>query len=173
MPPRSIASTRPTSAAEIEPLLKQPGIEFIGEIDDRRKIKFLGEARALLFPIDWPEPFGLAMIEAMACGTPVLAFRNGAVAEVIDDGVTGYVVDTLEEAIDMLQSVLALDRARVRQRFEDRFTVARMAQDYLKVYERQIGAAIAPDEEIAPTAFAPSGQWRRRAQWAIAGAGVY
>ena len=85
--------------AEIEPLLKQPGIEFIGEIDDRRKSEFLGEARALLFPIDWPEPFGLAMIEAMACGTPVLAFRNGSVAEVIDEGVTGYIVDTIDEAI--------------------------------------------------------------------------
>ena len=80
--------------AEIEPLLAEPGIEYIGEIDERRKAKFLGEARALLFPIDWPEPFGLAMIEAMACGTPVLAFRNGAVPEVIDEGVTGYVVDT-------------------------------------------------------------------------------
>ena len=88
--------------SEIEPLLKQPGIEFIGEIDDRRKSKFLGEARALLFPIDWPEPFGLAMIEAMACGTPVLAFRNGAVPEVIDEGVTGHVVDTMDEAIAML-----------------------------------------------------------------------
>jgi glycosyltransferase involved in cell wall biosynthesis len=143
--------------AEIEPLLKQPGIEFIGEIDDRRKIKFLGEARALLFPIDWPEPFGLAMIEAMACGTPVLAFRNGAVAEVIDDGVTGCVVDTLEEAIDMLESVLALDRVRVRQRFEERFSAARMARDYLKVYERQIGTAIARDEELAPPAYAATG----------------
>ena len=85
--------------AEIEPLLKEPGIEFIGEIDDRRKIKFLGEARALLFPIDWPEPFGLAMIEAMACGTPVLAFTNGAVAEVIDNGVTGHAVDSMDEAV--------------------------------------------------------------------------
>jgi glycosyltransferase involved in cell wall biosynthesis len=80
--------------AEIEPLLAEPGIEYIGEIDERRKVKFLGEARALLFPIDWPEPFGLAMIEAMACGTPVLAFRKGAVPEVIDEGVTGYVVDS-------------------------------------------------------------------------------
>ena len=85
--------------AEIEPLLKRPGIEFIGEIDERRKTSFLGEARALLFPIDWPEPFGLAMIEAMACGTPVLAFSNGAVPEVIDEGVTGYVVDSVDEAI--------------------------------------------------------------------------
>ena len=85
--------------SEIEPLLQGPGVEYIGEIDDRHKSKFLGEARALLFPIDWPEPFGLAMIEAMACGTPVLAFRNGAVPEVIDEGVTGYVVDSMDEAV--------------------------------------------------------------------------
>jgi glycosyltransferase involved in cell wall biosynthesis len=134
--------------AEIEPLLKQPGIEYIGEIDDRRKIKFLGEARALLFPIDWPEPFGLAMIEAMACGTPVLAFRNGAVPEVIDEGVTGYVVDTVDEAIRALGGVLALDRGRVRRRFEERFSVTRMAQDYLKIYERLVGTADARSEEI-------------------------
>ena len=139
--------------AEIEPLLKEPGIEFIGEIDDRRKIKFLGEARALLFPIDWPEPFGLAMIEAMACGTPVLAFTNGAVAEVIDNGVTGHAVDSMDEAVAKLQSVLALDRRRVRQRFEERFSAARMARDYLRVYERQIGTT-ARSEEIATPALA-------------------
>ena len=140
--------------ADIEPLLGQPGIEFIGEIDDRRKITFLGEARALLFPIDWPEPFGLSMIEAMACGTPVLAFRKGAVAEVIDDGITGYAVDGMDEAVDMLQRVLALDRRRVRQRFEERFTAARMARDYVKLYERQIGAAGPVDEKAAKPALA-------------------
>jgi len=122
--------------SEIEPMLKQPGIEFIGEIDERQKVKFLGDARALLFPIDWPEPFGLAMIEAMACGTPVLAFRKGSVAEIIDEGVTGYVVDSMDEAIYTLDRVLALDRAQVRRRFDERFTAARMAQDYVKVYER-------------------------------------
>src|SRR5205807_10126533 len=118
---------------EIEPLLKQPGIEYIGEIDDRRKIKFLGEARALLFPIDWPEPFGLAMIEAMACGTPVLAFRNGAVSEVIDEGVTGLTVDSMDEAIRRLPHVLALDRRAVRRRFDQRFTATRMAKDYVQI----------------------------------------
>jgi glycosyltransferase involved in cell wall biosynthesis len=127
--------------SEIEPLLKHPGIEYIGEIDDLHKSEFLGQARALLFPIDWPEPFGLAMIEAMACGTPVLAFRKGAVPEVIDDGVTGYVVNTMDEAICALGGVLALDRSRVRRRFEERFTATRMAQDYLKAYERLVGAA--------------------------------
>ena len=123
---------------KIEPLLGQPGIEYIGEIDDRRKGAFLGKARALLFPIDWPEPFGLSMIEAMACGTPVLAFRNGAVPEVMDDGVTGYAVDTMQEAHAKLAAVLSLDRAKVRQRFEARFTAARMARDYLEIYARQI-----------------------------------
>ena len=123
---------------EIEPLLAQPGIEYIGEIDERRKSKFLGDARALLFPIDWPEPFGLVMIEAMACGTPVLAFRNGSVAEVIDSGVTGEVVDSVEEAICKIGSVLALDRGRVRRRFEQRFSAARMARDYTKIYQKLI-----------------------------------
>ena len=118
----------------IEPMLDGPDIEFVGEIDERRKPGFLGEARALLFPIDWPEPFGLVMIEAMACGTPVLAFRNGSVDEVIDEGVSGCVVESEEEAVRKLGGVLALDRARVRRRFEERFTSARMASDYAKLY---------------------------------------
>jgi glycosyltransferase involved in cell wall biosynthesis len=126
----------------IEPLLKEPGVEFIGEIDDQRKSNFLGEARALLFPIDWPEPFGLAMIEAMACGTPVLAFREGSIPEVIDDGVTGYVVESLEEATRKIGSLLALDRGRVRRRFEERFTARRMAQDYLGIYERLLSRRV-------------------------------
>jgi glycosyltransferase involved in cell wall biosynthesis len=133
--------------AHIEPLLQQEGIEFIGEIDERRKGPFLGGARALLFPIDWPEPFGLAMIEAMACGTPVLAFRNGAVSEVVDEGVTGCVVDSVEEAIVRLDAVLALDRTRVRQRFEERFSAARMACDYVNIYERLIGTSAGPNDE--------------------------
>jgi glycosyltransferase involved in cell wall biosynthesis len=94
----------------------------------------LGEARALLFPIDWPEPFGLVMIEAMACGTPVLAFRNGSVAEVIDDGVTGHVVDTMDQAIHALPRTMTLNRHRVRERFEQRFSARRMATEYVKVY---------------------------------------
>jgi glycosyltransferase involved in cell wall biosynthesis len=125
---------------EIEPLLDLPGIEYIGEIDERGKSKFLGDARALLFPIDWPEPFGLVMIEAMACGTPVLAFRNGSVAEVIDSGVTGEVVGSVDEAICRIGSVLALDRGRVRRRFEDRFSAARMALDYSNIYRKLAGA---------------------------------
>src|SRR5208337_1340774 len=96
--------------------------------------QFLGEALALLFPIDWPEPFGLVMIEAMACGTPVLAFRRGSVPEIIDDGVTGRIVDTMEEALAALPQVLALDRRAVRRRFEERFSAARMARDYVGIY---------------------------------------
>jgi glycosyltransferase involved in cell wall biosynthesis len=118
----------------IEPLLNQRGIEFIGEINERAKSEFLGEAGALLFPIDWPEPFGLAMIEAMACGTPVLAFRNGSVPEVIDEGVTGMIVDSMEEAIRKLPRVLALDRRAVRRRFEERFSATRMAKEYVSLY---------------------------------------
>ena len=118
----------------IAPLLKTPGVEFIGEIDDRSKAKFLGEARALLFPIDWPEPFGLALIESMACGTPVMAFHCGAVNEIIDEGVTGHVVESVEEAIGAVPQVVALDRRAVRRRFEQRFTAARMASDYVKTY---------------------------------------
>jgi glycosyltransferase involved in cell wall biosynthesis len=127
---------------EIAPLLDQPAIEFIGEIDEQQKSPFLGEARALLFPIDWPEPFGLAMIEAMACGTPVLAFRHGSVPEVIDEGITGLIVDSVGEAARKIGRVLALDRARVRRRFEQRFTAERMVQDYVKIYEKLISTGL-------------------------------
>jgi glycosyltransferase involved in cell wall biosynthesis len=120
----------------IKPMLSMPGVEFIGEINERQKGSFLGNARALLFPIDWPEPFGLVMIEAMACGTPILAFRHGSVPEVIDDGMSGYVVDTEEEAVSVLKQTIDLDRRKVRRRFEERFTSARMAADYVNLYEK-------------------------------------
>jgi glycosyltransferase involved in cell wall biosynthesis len=119
---------------EIEPLLDAGDIEFIGEVNEARKPAFLGNATALLFPIDWPEPFGLAMIEAMSCGTPVIAWPNGAAAEVVEHGLTGYLVDTIESAVEALASAARLDRSRVRSRFEERFSVARMAQDYLSIY---------------------------------------
>jgi glycosyltransferase involved in cell wall biosynthesis len=106
---------------KIVPLLSEPGVEFIGEIRERSKTKFLGDALALLFPIDWPEPFGLVMIEPMTCGTPVLAFRHGSVSEIVDQGVTGAIVDTMEQAVRMLPRVIALDRHAVRRRFEQRF----------------------------------------------------
>src|SRR5262249_30865525 len=120
----------------IAPMLQQPGVEFIGEINEQQKTEFLAEALGLLFPIDWPDPFGLSMIEAMACGTPVLAFRRGSVPEIIDDGVTGLIVDTLEEAISAVPQLIALDRRAVRRRFEERFTAARMARDYVNVYRK-------------------------------------
>jgi glycosyltransferase involved in cell wall biosynthesis len=127
---------------EIAPLLDQPGIEFIGEIGEQQKGRFLGEARALLFPIDWPEPFGLVMIEAMACGTPVLAFRHGSVPEVVDEGITGHIVNDVDEAIRKIGRVLALDRGRVRRRFEQRFTAQRMVQEYVRIYEKLIGTGV-------------------------------
>jgi glycosyltransferase involved in cell wall biosynthesis len=130
---------------KIEPLLDGPGVEFIGEINERQKGQFLGEAQALLFPVDWPEPFGLSMIEAMACGTPVLAFRCGSVPEIIDEGVTGAIVDTMEEAITALPRVLALDRKKVRQRFEQRFSATRMAKDYVGVYRSLLGSSKSVD----------------------------
>ena len=120
--------------AQIEPLLAGGGVEFIGEINDHQKTQFLGDAQALLFPVDWPEPFGLSMIEAMACGTPVLAFRCGSVPEIVEDGITGAIVDSMEEAIAALPAVIALDRKKVRQRFEQRFSATRMAKDYIGVY---------------------------------------
>jgi glycosyltransferase involved in cell wall biosynthesis len=126
---------------QIEPLLKGPGVEFIGEINEQQKAKFLGEAQALIFPVDWPEPFGLSMIEAMACGTPVLGFRCGSVAEVIEDGITGAIVDTMEQAILALPLVTALDRGKVRARFEQRFSATRMAKDYVGVYRALLASS--------------------------------
>jgi glycosyltransferase involved in cell wall biosynthesis len=121
---------------DILPLIDGPGVEFIGEINEREKTEFLSEAAALLFPVDWPEPFGLVMIEAMACGTPVLAFRCGSIPEVIDDGVTGKVVDSEEDANTALSEILAYDRRAVRQRFEERFTADRMAKAYVSTYRQ-------------------------------------
>jgi glycosyltransferase involved in cell wall biosynthesis len=120
--------------AHIVPLLGEPGIEFVGEVSEELKPSFLGNATALLFPIDWPEPFGLAMIEAMSCGTPVIAWPDGAVPEVVEHGVTGYIVDSVESALAALKDATRLDRLRVRSRFEERFSATRMAQDYLALY---------------------------------------
>jgi glycosyltransferase involved in cell wall biosynthesis len=132
---------------EIRPLLDGPGVEFIGEINEREKTQFLGDAAALLFPVDWPEPFGLVMIEAMACGTPVLAFRCGSIPEVIEDGVTGKVVDSEEDAITALPEILSYDRRAVRQRFEERFTATRMAKDYVTTYHKLSRKRTTNDEE--------------------------
>ena len=118
----------------VKPLLDAPGVEFIGEVDDRHKGEFLRNASVLLFPICWPEPFGLVLIEAMACGTPVLAYDSGAAREVIDDGITGRVVRTIDDAIVALPRVMMIDRHKVRRRFEERFSVERMTNDYLRIY---------------------------------------
>jgi glycosyltransferase involved in cell wall biosynthesis len=118
----------------VQPMLLTEGVEFIGEISEKQKGPFLREAMALLFPICWPEPFGLVMIEAMACGTPVIAYRAGAVPEVIDEGVTGMVVENIDQARAALEQVASLDRHKVRRRFEERFTAHRMANDYVRVY---------------------------------------
>jgi glycosyltransferase involved in cell wall biosynthesis len=121
--------------SEIEPCLNDPLIEFVGEVGGEAKNRFLGLARALLLPIDWPEPFGLVMIEAMACGTPVIAFNQGSVPEVLENGVTGFIVNSVEEAVAAAARVDVLDRALIRRRFEARFTAERMARDYLAVYQ--------------------------------------
>jgi len=125
---------------EIEPLLQGGDVEFIGEINDRQKPEFLGNARALLFPIDWPEPFGIVMIEAMACGTPVVAWNRGSVPEVLDDGVTGRIVDNEDDAVKAVHEVLAYDRAAVRAVFERRFTDEAMASRYLALYAQLVRA---------------------------------
>jgi glycosyltransferase involved in cell wall biosynthesis len=126
--------------AVIKPLLNDPLIEFVGEINEQQKNEFLGKARALLFPIDWPEPFGLVMIEAMACGTPVIAFDRGSVPEILEEGLTGFIVNSVEEAVEALPRVIALDRRRVRARFEQRFTAARMARDYVATFQQLVGS---------------------------------
>ena len=124
----------------IKPLLTKPNVEFIGEISDAQKSEFLSNAFALLVPIDWPEPFGLVMIEAMACGAPVIAFNRGAVPELIEEGVTGFVVEDETSAVGALRHLSRLSRTVIRKRFEERFTARRMARDYLAVYRDLVGA---------------------------------
>jgi glycosyltransferase involved in cell wall biosynthesis len=121
---------------KIEPLLDHPLVEFIGEIGENDKCEFLGNARALLFPIDWPEPFGLVMIEAMSAGTPVIAWRHGSVPEIVHDGVSGVIVDSMDDAVVSVGRIHTISRAGVRREFEARFTAARTAQAYLSAYEK-------------------------------------
>jgi glycosyltransferase involved in cell wall biosynthesis len=127
----------------IQPLLPERFVEYIGEVGGREKEEFLGNAFALLFPIDWPEPFGLVMIEAMACGTPVIAYRRGSVPEVLDEGTTGFMVSNLKEAVAAAKKISGLSRQRCRDVFDARFTADRMAGDYLKIYEGLTRAAAA------------------------------
>lgn len=128
----------------VKPLLKDPLAEYVGEIGEGEKNEFLGNAYALLFPIDWPEPFGLVMIEAMACGTPIIAYRKGSVPEVMEEGTTGFIVHDLEDAVKAVEKVPTLSRKRCREVFEERFTASRMAKDYLSVYQRLLDRKATP-----------------------------
>ncbi|MGA3092740.1 MAG: glycosyltransferase family 4 protein [Terriglobales bacterium] len=131
---------------EIRPLLALPHVEFLGEIDETQKGEFLKNARAFLFPIDWPEPFGLVTIEAMSCGTPTIAFRCGSVPEIIEDGISGFIVESEKQAVEALKQCRNFDRRACRAEFEKRFTADRMASDYVKIYRSTI------DEEQPPLA---------------------
>ncbi|WP_430422113.1 glycosyltransferase family 4 protein [Phenylobacterium sp.] len=135
--------------AEIEPLMADPLVEFVGEIGDGQKSAFLGGADALLFPIDWPEPFGLVMIEAMACGTPVISWENGSVPEVIEDGLTGFIVRSEAEAARAIERLPTLNRRAIRDRFEERFSAIAMAYRYVEIYER---LRLANDEPMTEAA---------------------
>jgi glycosyltransferase involved in cell wall biosynthesis len=164
----------------IEPLLldSREFVEFIGEVGGREKDEFLGKADALLFPIDWPEPFGLVMIEALACGTPVIAWREGSVPEVIQDGVTGFVVESINDAVSAVGRLQWLDRRDCRHAFESRFDAARMAEEYVTIYRRLVDRNVEPivaDSRPAGSevAIASSGAWNKRvhAHAALLGAG--
>jgi glycogen synthase len=150
-------SDRPYYEREIKPLLKTANVEFIGEINEQQKAEFLGNAYAYLFPIDWPEPFGLTMIESMACGTPTIAFKCGSVPEIITNGVSGFIVESMDEAIRAVQQARTLDRAACRAEFINRFSAPKMAQHYVKLYEASItkqydtsvaGKSANPDTEV-------------------------
>jgi len=130
------AADREYYETAVRPLFDAPGIEFLGEIDENEKQEFLGKAFALLFPIVWPEPFGLVMIEAMACGTPIIAFSNGSVPEVMEDGVSGFTCDGVDEAVEAVARAGDLNRIECRRYFERRFTAGRMASDYVRIYKR-------------------------------------
>ncbi len=122
----------------VEPLLNHELVEFVGEITEREKNEFLGNAYAFLFPISWPEPFGLVMIEAMACGTPIIAYSGGSVREIVEDGLTGFVVENEQQAVRAISRASTLARTQIRQRFEKRFSAARMAGDYVAIYEEVV-----------------------------------
>jgi glycosyltransferase involved in cell wall biosynthesis len=124
--------------SKISPMLDHPLVDFIGEVGEKEKEELLGNALGLVYPIDWPEPFGLAMIEAMACGTPVIAYNSGSVPEIIDEGITGFIVNSHEEAVEAVKKLAGIDRKRCRLLFEKKFSVERMADDYLLIYESMI-----------------------------------
>jgi glycosyltransferase involved in cell wall biosynthesis len=148
----------------LEPHIDGKSVQLVGEIDEVRKQPFLADAAALLFPIDWPEPFGLVMIEAMACGTPVVAYRRGSVPEVVDDGVTGFIVENADEAVAAVREVARLDRRAIRRRFEKRFSARRMARAYEGRYRKLIAAgsfnagAFCASDKVKGVRSCPSGQ---------------
>jgi glycosyltransferase involved in cell wall biosynthesis len=147
--PLRIAAKMPRSERgyfkdRLEPQIDGKHVQLCGEVNDRTKQAFLAGAAALVFPINWPEPFGLVMIEAMACGTPVIAFRSGSVPEVVDDGITGFVVESESEAVEAIRRLGELDRRRVRAHFEKRFTATRMAEEYVRAYQALRGRASLP-----------------------------
>ena len=142
----------------IKPLLDGPGVEFVGEIGHADKSEFLGGAMALLTPVQWPEPFGLVMIEAMACGTPVIGFPRGSVPEIVEDGVSGFIVRGVQEAARVVKAVPALSRRRCREYFERRFSATRMCEDYLTVYDRLLDThpvVSLPDQVVSAAALSP------------------
>jgi glycosyltransferase involved in cell wall biosynthesis len=148
MPLRIAAKVDPADReyfeTQIERLLEHPLVEYVGEITDAEKCDFLGDAAAVVCPYDWPEPFGLVLIESLACGTPVLAYRRGSIPELIEDGVTGFICDDLNNMVSAVERVPTIDRRRCRASFEARFTVQRMAEDYLALYERMTAVPIRP-----------------------------
>jgi len=161
--PLRIAAKLPRDAqayfkSRLAPHIDGEQIRLVGEVNDAAKQNFLGNAAALLFPIDWPEPFGLVMIEAMACGTPIIAFPAGSVSEVIEEGVSGFIVDGEEQGVQAVARLNTLDRRKVRAQFEQRFTAKRMAQDYLKLYKMLSGNATLSSEIAMPVRSTPTNQ---------------
>jgi glycosyltransferase involved in cell wall biosynthesis len=147
----------------VRPLLDNPLVEFVGEINEQQKCSFLGNALALLFPIDWPEPFGLVMTEAMSAGTPVIAWRNGSVPEIVEHGVSGWIVDDIGHAVAAVKEASTMDRAAVRASFEARFTVSKMAERYLEAYEALLGS-----ERTSVVEFPGADRLRLRSSWHVA-----
>ena len=156
MPLRMAAKVDPANreyfVTQIEPLLEDPLVEYVGEISDADKGDFLGKAAAVLCPYDWPEPFGLVLIEALACGTPVLAYRRGSIPEIIDDGRTGFICDDLNEMVSAVSRLSVIQRHHCRQAFEARFTVPRMAKDYVALYENLLSNNGRPNRFMNPRA---------------------
>ena len=182
MPPRPTATAAADQEyfeTEIRHLLDDPLVDFIGEIGDGEKEAFLGGAAALLMPIGWPEPFGLVVIEAMACGTPVIAFPFGSMPELIEPGVNGVLVESVDQAVAAVEALAALDRRLCRRSFEERFTAARMVENYVRVYEELVeepvsspGRSALPEQGISIPVPAPVAAEARQPRAWLEQAGV-